>query len=74
LRRIGRGPVEKIVISIPLLPFLIWTVDSYFVDAVTLGYPTVNTMLIATINFFYNIIYYFFWLFLFGTDSSSKES
>lgn len=63
LRKIGKTMVGKFLLSIPLLLFLAWTVDSYFMDAISLGYPTVNTVIVATITFFYNILHYAFMLF-----------
>lgn len=58
LRRIFRSWRITFMASLPLVFFLTWTVDYYFIDAVTLGYATVSTMITATINFFFNIFYF----------------
>jgi hypothetical protein len=57
-RRLGRTLFMEFLLTLPLLVLLAATVNNYFIDAISLGYPTVNTMIWATVTFFYNIFYY----------------
>jgi hypothetical protein len=59
LRRItNRIKLASFVLAFPIIIVLIGTVGAYFVDGVTLGYATVNTLIWATITFFYIILHF----------------
>jgi len=63
LRKISnRLKMASFLLALPIIFLLMWTVSEYFVDGVTLGYPTVNTLLMAVITFFYTILHFLYFM------------
>ena len=60
LRKIGKSYYSKLLISLPILAFLVAGVHQYFLDALTIGSPTVNTLILLTQILFFDLFWYIY--------------
>lgn len=66
IRRVWHSgsPLVSVFLYLPFVVLLTATVNLYFIDAVTVGHATVNTMIWATVSFFFDIFYFVALMFL----------